>query len=119
MRSNRLAGREFDAIRERSDRYLALADRLDANGRLPGVSAASTAHALGLAASLTAADVPDLIAEVQRLADELIVFTLALIGLCAGSAALFAGIYWITEKAREAIARRLGVDPDTGEENHG
>jgi len=58
VRSNRLAGREFDAIRERSDWYLALADRLDADGRLPGLSAASTARAEVLAELVRLKDGP-------------------------------------------------------------
>lgn len=60
---------DFDlaAIKERRDRYESLADELDGNGCLPNMSSETTARTIGIAASFTAGDVPDLIAEVERL----------------------------------------------------
>ena len=70
MKGNRVtptnAGLDLDPIRERSSRYLNLADEL-ADGKLPGMGRGATATTLGLSASLTAADVPDLLAEIDRL----------------------------------------------------
>ena len=54
---------DLDAIRKRSDDYLGLADRMNDDR--------TTAAAIGFAAVLTAADVPDLLAEVERLRAEL------------------------------------------------
>ena len=61
---------DLDAIRKRSDDYLGLADRMD-DGRIPGLNSQTTAAAIGFLASLTAADVPDLLDEVERLRAEL------------------------------------------------
>jgi hypothetical protein len=54
-------------IRERLARYEAMADKLN-DGKLPDLSRSATATAIGLAASFVAAYVPDLLAEVERLA---------------------------------------------------
>lgn len=62
---------DLEAIRARSARYLGIADRLDDKGNLPDLSSSATASAIGFAASLTAADVLDLLAEVDRLRTEL------------------------------------------------
>lgn len=57
---------DLEAIRERSDAYEALADKM-VGGQLPDLSPTASASAIGLSASLTAADVPGLITEVEKL----------------------------------------------------
>lgn len=66
-----MTGAELAEIQGRSERYLGLADRMT-DGKLPGLSREATSLAIGLSASLTAADVPDLIDEVRRLAAALL-----------------------------------------------
>ncbi len=59
---------DLDAIRERFARYEALTDRMDADGRLPGMNAPTSARTIGLMASLVAADTGDLLGAVDTLA---------------------------------------------------
>ncbi len=62
---------DLDAIRERFARYEALAGRMDADGRLPGMNAPTSARTIGLMASLVACDTDDLIGAVDALASAL------------------------------------------------
>lgn len=55
----------LDPIRGRAARYSGLADRMDADGNLPGLNSSATATAISLSASFTAADVPTLLAVVD------------------------------------------------------
>lgn len=58
---------DLDAVRERNSRYEALADRMDADARLPGMNAPTSARTIGLIASFVAGDVPALLAAVDAL----------------------------------------------------